>query len=213
MLLEQVDELAMVKVNELSIERQQRVGARTASHATHHSGVYVSWNLRSPEIIKEVSDDVTLVALALHAEPLRQRQSLVEAFQIGEHPSLVAEKDSWIARGGNPLCHSLASAYSHFAVRAVFYRYDLHSLFSRHNDLAAQIDNKTLAVRKAMNLGIAHPLQAAMEDDADIDVKQNAVFSSYQLKHLKTLAEEDSFYALPSSCLGDLEALPVVTLV
>ena len=82
--------------------------------------------------------------------------------------------------------------------------FDRNEALSRHIYEAA-IKRRALEAKHAID-----PLAHARKPDCEQLLKTNCFFSSYQMKHLKAVADEDAIYALPKEALPMLVDLAIV---
>ena len=172
--------LRLVRTNELSVERLHRLGTLEGSHATNYSEVYVSYQLRIPDVLSG-PHAFGIDELAEVAEELRHMKNLLDAFSLHKHPAVLEEQRAIQERTG--VERSLA--ISHRTIRAVLYRSDPVSMFCGQTNLKAAITEHRKRLKESEDMATTNPLNDAAKPDASAQVKLDALRCRYALKHFK----------------------------
>ena len=188
--------MALVRVNELSVERLHRLGSLETSHATYLSMSYVSISLRGPEIHNSPHWDLEAVANA--ASQVKTPRQIVERFAFQKHPITEEAALKNTARTGE-----YRNKYSgqfpipHKELRQMFYRNDKASMFQKHEELAKVLTRQAEDQRRQFAKLYADPLAELRPKNVEPERKFDGMMCNYALKHWKGLAKPGFVYVTP----------------
>ena len=180
---------SMMRVNELSVERLHKLGSLVATSAPNHSGPLVAVALRIPEVKRKLHT-WSLSAWADACHSVRNENLVIREFQLEGHPALIKRRDAFALAGRKTKrCVSYAGA-----VRSIFYRFDLPTMFDPLSDLTAAIKGSKAKFKESLQQCVETPLGAAAAEDAADSVKTDACKCHYAWEHFKACGKKDIIY-------------------
>ena len=182
LLSELLDELDLVRFNEVSVESLHRVGSVVAKKATHHGAAYVSNALRQKNIATRGGGRWSWAEYAAACRSTRSKTTAVEMFGFHKHPVMTEESDKFCLRTSR---RRRDGYLRDTALMSMFYRTDAPTMFNDNRDAKDTIKRNSEEVLQALKASLENPLSEAMSDNVAAEVKAEAITVNYALRHFK----------------------------
>ena len=179
---ELLDELDLVRFNEISVESLHRVGGIVAKKAIHHGPAHISNALRGREISTRGGGRWTWAEYATACRESRSTQKALGAFGLHGHPMVTEERDKFCLRSSRRRRDGFVRDT---ALMSMFYRTDAPTMFNDNAGAKAAIEQNSEKVLRALKDSLANPLSEAMSENAALEEKTEAVIINYALRHFK----------------------------
>ena len=179
-LQELLDEVDMVRFNELSVEGLHRVGSLAARLSAHHGPAYVANHLRCPEISSRGGGRWTWEDFAETCTSLAGTKTAVKLFGFERHPLMMSSEDELRLKG---LTGYWQTSYK--AMMQMFYRTDPFTMFDANVDTRTAIKEHSDKIGAALKAALAQPLAQRRLENSSAEQKAEAVVVQYALRHFK----------------------------
>ena len=177
-----LDELDLVRFNEISVESLHRVGSVVAKKATHHGPAHVANALRGKTIATRGGGRWSWAEYAEACRSTRSVNQVVAMFGFRTHPLMAEERDKFSSRTSR---RRRDGFLRDTALMSMFYRTDAPTMFNDNQDAKATIKENSEAVLQALKDSLQRPLGEAMSEGAPASVKAEAITVNYALRHFK----------------------------